>query len=486
MRIFAGGVATESNSFSVMRTGLEDFSAARLDLSALWGPQAESGGHELVVGPYAWANPSGPTVRSAYETLRGELLAALRAALPVDVALLMLHGAMLADGYEDCEEDLIGAVRAIVGAEAVVGVELDLHAHVRAEKIAAADVVIAYKQYPHTDIADRARELFDLCLAARRGEITPVMALCDCRMVGQFPTTEQPLRGFVEAMTAAEGREGVLSVSLFHGFRLGDVPHMGAKVLAVADGSPGRAEAVARRFAERLIEIRDEISLASRALPLEAALARAMAAPRGPVVVADQADNPGSGGPGDSTFALRWLVEHDADAALGLLYDPEVVRIARKAGVGAPLRVRLGGKTGETSGMPVDLDVTVTALADDYRLPFPQTTGEPIRYRAGDVVALRCRGLDILVNNAPVQCYGPAAFADLGIDPSAKKVLVVKSAQHFQGAFAPIAAEILYMSTPGAAPADPRLIRYRNFDPSGFHPWTAAPVVGEALAVRRA
>ena len=133
MKLFAGGIATETNTFSPIPTSREDFLVQRgkdvlegridhpgLDLSAIWGMQAKARGAEFVFSLMAWAQPSGITVRSAYESLRDELLGHLRAAMPVDVVLLNLHGAMVAQGYDDCEEDIIRRVRDVVGPEAVI------------------------------------------------------------------------------------------------------------------------------------------------------------------------------------------------------------------------------------------------------------------------------------------------------------------------------------------------------------------------------
>src|SRR5262249_54780694 len=134
----------------------------------------------------AWAHPSGITTKSAYESLRDEMLNDLRAAMPVDIVLLNLHGAMIAQGYDDCQEDMIRRVRDIVGPEVVIGVELDLHCHLSTSMIACADIVITYKEYPHIDVNDRAKELFDLAVAAKLGRIRPKMALFDCRMIGLY------------------------------------------------------------------------------------------------------------------------------------------------------------------------------------------------------------------------------------------------------------------------------------------------------------
>ena len=491
MKIFAGGIATETNTFSPIPTGREDFQVQRgkdalegriehpsPDLSAVWGQQAKARGDAFVFSLMAWAQPSGITVRSAYESLRDELLDDLRAAMPVDVVLLNLHGAMVAEGYDGCEEDIIRRVRDIAGAKAVIGVELDLHCHLGNSMIAAADIVITYKEYPHVDVNDRARELFDLAVATKEGRIRPTSALFDCQMIGLYPTSRQPMRGLVDSMREAEGRGGVLSLSFGHGFHRADIPHIGAKVLAVTDNDPALAQKVAREFGLRIYERRQEIGFESLSLPLEQALAKALASDKTPVVVADQSDNTGGGAPGDATFALRWLLDHEArDAAIALFYDPEVVKIARKAGQGATLPIRLGGKLGPNSGMPVDIDATVLSIRDDYQHAFPQQSGEPWWFPAGDTVALRCGSLDVVVSSQRCQCFAPSIFSDFGIDPTSRQLLVVKSMQHFYGAFAPIAGEVIYMAAPGAAGPDPRQTVYRRVDTTRLYPWSEDPLV---------
>jgi microcystin degradation protein MlrC len=490
MKIFAAGIATETNTFCPVPTGREDFLVQRgkdvlegritqpsLDLSAIWGHQAKARGDEFLFSLMAWAQPGGITVRSAYESLRDEMLNDLRTAMPVDVVLLMLHGAMVAQGYDDCEEDMISRVRDIVGPTTVIGVELDLHCHLSPSMIAPADIVITYKEYPHIDMNDRARELFDLAVATKLGSIRPTMALFDCRMIGLYPTTSQPFRGFVDAMTEAERRKGMLSISFGHGFQFADVQHVGAKMLVVTDDDQGLAERVAREFGLRVHALRGQIGFDSLALPMEEALSKALASKKTPVVVADQSDNAGGGAPGDATFALRWLLDHQAeDVAMAIFYDPEVVRIARKAGKGATLTVRLGGKMGSFSGAPVDMEVTILSMLDDYMHALPQRSGEPYLYPAGDVVALRCGSIDIVVGSERCQCFSPSIFGDLGIDPMLKRLLIPKSVQHFYEAFAPIAGEVIYMAAPGAVAPDPRQINYRRLDTSRLYPWAEAPL----------
>jgi microcystin degradation protein MlrC len=493
MRIFAAGMVTETNTFCPIPTTLEDFIIQRgrpegrvparysgFDLDRIWGRLAEARGDEFVLSLMALAQPAGLTAKGAYEAMRDEILADLRAAMPVDIVLLMLHGAMIADRYDDCEEDVVRRVREVVGKETVIAAELDLHCHLSESMLGPTDIVMTYKEYPHTDINDRARQLFALAVAARLQEIRPTQALFDCRMIGMYPTTRDPMRGFVDAMSEMERRPGVLSVSFGHGFQFADVPHMGAKLLVVTDNDLAAATRIARELGMQVHGLRRDIGFESISTPLDTALIRAMAADKVPVVVADQSDNPGGGAPSDATFALRWLLEHHArDAALAILYDPEVVAIARKAGVGARLPVRLGGKMGPLSGSPIDLDVEIVSIADEYVHSFPQASGEAVTFPVGNVVALRSGSVDIVVGTERCQCYGPSIFVDLGIDPTRKRVLVVKSTQHFRRAFEAIASEIIYMAGPGALAPDPRQLTYKRFDNRRVYPWESAPFEGQ-------
>ena len=490
MKIFAAGIATETNTFCPIHTVLADFRVQRgadslagqvsypdLDLTDPWGHQARARGGKFVFSRMAYAEPGGRTEDSAYEKLRDDILRDLRAAMPVDVVLLMLHGAMVAEGYDDCEEDLIRRVRAVVGSKTVIGVEFDLHCHLSQSKIRGADVVITYKEYPHTDSGERARELFELAVAARLGKIRPTMALFDCRMVGLYPTSRQPMRGFVDALRAGEQGDGVLSLSLGHGFQFADLPHIGAKLLAVTDDDPALARQVAREYGLRIHALRGEIGCESFSLPLDEALTGALASTRHPVVVADQSDNPGGGAPADATYALRWVLERRVDkVGMAFFYDPDTVLAARAAGKGGRLRVRLGGKLGTASGDPVPVEATVVELIENYRQPFPQNGGTIQWIYQGTVVALRCGGVDVIVTDGRGQCLSPEAFTDLGIDAKAKRLLIVKSAQHFHAAFSSLAGEIIYMSGPGASAPDPRAIRYQRVPTDRLYPWRKNPL----------
>nr|WP_047169305.1 M81 family metallopeptidase [Sphingomonas sp. Y57] len=463
MRIFIASLGTETNSFATIPTGLADFELNGLfrgDGSAR-APEgvgsyvhhmrmaAERAGLDVAESLAAWAVPGGPTVRSAYEHLRDALLEDLRAAMPVDIVQLTLHGAMIAEDYDDCEGDLLEAVRAIVGPLVAVGAELDLHCHFTERMRCSADAIICFKHYPHVDWRERADELLDILIRTRRGDIRPVTAVHDCDMIGFFHTTREPMRSFVAHMEAFEGRDGILSVSLGHGFPCGDVPETGARLWVIADGDASRAQALADRLGSDFWALRDQV--AARSIDVAQALDQAQAATRSPVVIADVADNPGGGAPGDSSFILAHIIERRiANVALGAIWDPLAVAICRTAGVGARLLLRIGGKAGPTSGAPVDLEVVVRGLADDHG---QSTYGGwqpfgPAAWVEGP------HALHILLVSQRNQIKALDAFTGIGISLADRALIVVKSAQHFHAAFAPLAADILYASTPGAVPAD--------------------------------
>lgn len=463
MRIFSGSLATETNTFAPMPTGLASFHERGYfpagqhpdQMSFFGGPlwaarlRGRERGWTLLEGMVAGAQPSGITTRVAYETLRDELLRDLRAALPVDVVLLGLHGAMVADGYDDCEGDLLERVRAIVGPGVVVGAELDLHCHLSRRMVEMADWLVAFKEYPHTDVLERGLELVDLCVAQAEGRLhKPRVALVDTGMVCMIHTTREPARSFVDRVRALEGRDGVHTISIAHGFPWGDVPDMGTRVLVYGDDA-AHAQALAQRLADELVSLRDQLW---RPYPgVDAALDQALAVQGGPVVLSDGADNAGGGAASDSTFVLRRLVERGiGPAALGPLWDPVAVRIASEAGIGARLPLRIGGKVSPMSGDPLDLEVEVLALHPDLH-----QTGLGARHAMGACALVRTAGgVQIVLNSIRCQAMGTDLFTQLGCDLAAQTVVVVKSSQHFYASFSKVAREVLYMDAPGTVTQD--------------------------------
>jgi microcystin degradation protein MlrC len=485
MRLFTAGLITESNTFAPWPTGRRGFSAVgpfrgdattrgRDDetgvLAGLWKELAQRDGHEFIEGFFARAQPSGPTLQSVYEEYREEILAALRDHGPFDVALFFLHGAMVSSGCDDCEGDILGRARAILGPKAKIGALLDPHCHLTAGMIQAADAIVLIKEYPHIDYPERGRELYRILTGAAMSRCRPVMHLFDCRMVGFYPTTTEPMAGLVRRMKEAERRPGVLSVSFGHGFPWGDTPETGSKVLVIADGDARLAESVAAEIGHAIYDERE--LLLPRYPDIATALARARGR-EGVIVLADTADNSGGGAPSDNVSLLRAMLQAGArPAAYGSIWDPLTVATCAEAGVGATLPLRLGGKCGPASGEPMDVIATVKAFVPDHS---QQDLG-PARCPMGDSLWLAIDGIDVVVMSVRTQTLSPDAFTGLGIDLASKRIIAVKSSWHFQANFGPIADDLIPVATPGALQMDFAAIDYRKKRDQRFFPRVADPL----------
>jgi microcystin degradation protein MlrC len=469
MRIFTATLATETNTFSPLPTSLDAYKesvflrpgehpddAPRMCTAPLFVARRRAGkeGFTLVEGSCFAASPAGTTNRADYETMRDEILGQLQAAMPVEAVLLGLHGAMVAHGYDDVEGDIIERVRAIVGPKCIIGVELDPHCHLTLTRVRLADIIVLYKEFPHTDVVERAEDLLDLVLATLRGRIKPVMSVYDCRQIQSYPTTLPLMRAFVDRIKGLEGKDGILSVSIAHCFPYADVPELSGRVLVVADGDKAKADALATRLGQELVSMR------GKTMPefhdIKGGVAAALAFNAAPVVMAEPSDNAGGGAPSDNTSILRELVARGADnAALGPIWDPIAVRLCFDAGMGATFPLRIGGKIGPASGQPFDADATVIGLAHDCWQSFG-----PTKVPLGDCAAVRVGGVEVVLITKRTQALGLELFTNLGIDPRQKKLVVVKSTNHFMAAFGPIAKKVLYVDSDAPLTRDYRKIPF--------------------------
>lgn len=473
MRLFTATLATETNTFSPLPTSLENYresvffrpgehpaDAPHMCTAPLFVGRARAAaeGFELIEGSCFAASPAGTTNRADYEAMRDEILNQLTAALPVDGLLLGLHGAMVAHGYDDVEGDIIERARAIVGARCVIGVELDPHCHLTIKRVSNADIVVLYKEFPHTDVVERAEDVLDLVLATLRGTAKPVMSVYDCRQIQSYPTTMQPMRDLVDRIKAMEGRDGILSVSIAHCFPYGDVAELGTRVLVIADGDKGKADALAKSLGEELVSLRGKTRPPS--FTVSDGVAEGLAFNDLPVVIADPADNAGGGAPSDNTDILRHLIEKNAEnACLGPIWDPIAVRICFDAGLGARINLRFGGKIAPSSGQPIDAEVEVVGLKRDAWQSFG-----PTQVSVGDCAAVRMGGIEVVLIANRTQATGLELFENLGIDPTQRKIVVVKSTNHFMAAYGPIAKKVIYIESSGPLRRDHSKVPYQKVE----------------------
>ncbi|MDU6831114.1 MAG: MlrC C-terminal domain-containing protein, partial [Bradyrhizobium sp.] len=344
--------------------------------------------------------------------------------------------------------------------DVVIGATLDPHVHMSELMVKSADLLICWKEYPHTDILERAQDLVKLCTELAEKRLKLRSALVDTDMIVTLHTTREPVRSFVDRITALEGKDGIVSVSIVHGFGWGDTPAMGTKVLvysdAAVDPDGARAQALARKLADELIGMREAVT--ERMPGVDAALDQALAKD-GTIVLGDASDNPGGGAPGDSTFILRRVLERKIEnVCVGPMWDPIAVRIAFDAGIGAKLPLRIGGKIGPLSGDPVDATWEIKALKEN--MVMTGLAGTPAKL--GDCALIATAGVEVVITTFRCQAFGRDFLTQLGCDPATRKLVVVKSAQHFRAAFAPIAADIIMVDAPGVVARDVTTLPYRK------------------------
>lgn len=462
MRIAIGGISHETSTFVERPTTLTDFEQGfglfRGDevIKRFRGANMCTGGfidgaakHGFELVPLLWtfAYPSGLVQAEAYRQLKNELLARLQAAESaggkVDGVLLDLHGAMVIDGIDDGDGDVIEAVRHAVGPGTPIVVTQDLHANHTPRRVAAADAIVGFDTYPHVDMAERGREAADLIVRTIRGEIKPVMALRQLPLFWCTPsqvTAHPPMNEVLERVHELESRPGMLSVTISTGFSWADVPDVGASVIAVADGDRALAQRAADELGDWVWNERQRWY--KPPVAVKDALAAGERLDRFPIILADHADNTGGGSPGDSTEILRTFLELRLDRAVLLyLVDHEAALKAHAAGVGAKIQVSLGGRSSPIQGPPVEAEAEVVAISNGgFAYDGPMFAG--LTGNMGTSAWLRIGGVSVVVVTSREQPLDQAFARSLGIDCSAMKYIAVKSAAHFRSGFESIAGSI--------------------------------------------
>ncbi|MEW7009310.1 M81 family metallopeptidase [Lentilitoribacter sp. EG35] len=471
-RVFVGSIATETNTFSPLRTDLKDFEESfyappgqHPDTPTLCSavyPAARARAAEfnwqIVEGTASWAEPGGIVNQNTWEFLRDQLLTELKAAMPVDIILLGLHGAMVSQDCLDCEGELLTAIREIVGANTIIGTTFDPHSHLSKRRTDNANLISVFKEFPHTDFVEVAEELVELVHDTSLGKITPVISTFDCKMIEVLPTSREPMRSFVDKIKAREGHDSILSISVIHGFMAGDVPDLGSKIIVITDNDKSAGDKLAKELGNELFAMRGKTR--PEFLTSKTVFDRAETCSIAPVVVADVWDNPGGGVPGDSTILLAEMIRRKVkNAALATIWDPIAVRTCFSAGEDAQFRLRFGAKMSEHGGDPLDADVIVKRTMRNAVQSFGQSI-VPL----GDAVWIEVEGIDVILNSVRSQVFNPDVFSNFGIDPKRKKLLVVKSTNHFQDAFSRISDNILYAAVDGPYPNNPKTNNYQNLN----------------------
>ena len=479
MRIAIAGFQHESHSFAPFPADLEAFRApggfpplARGEevMAAIAGTRLpiagaaellRDAGAEVVPIVYAMAMPSAPLTRDAYETITGWIVEDAARAGPLQGLYLDLHGAMMAEHEPDGEGELLRRLRERLGNVPIAS-SLDLHANVTPAMAERADVLTAYRTYPHIDMKEtgaRAAALLLRRIAQGRpwarthraiDFLVPITAQC---------TLVPPMRDLYGLRERIETETGAIELSLTLGFPYCDFAGCGPAVTAYAE-APEVAREAAERLAAAFLSRRAEMRQAIFSPEEAVAHCLAHASPEGPpIILADTQDNPGGGGHGDTTGLLQALVSGGvAGAVVGVLNDAEAARAAHEAGVGATLDLALGGRS---DGAPLAARFRVLALGSGrFTCEGPMTRGT--RAELGPMALLETGGVLVAVASRKMQAYDRAMFRHLGLTAERTPVLALKSSVHFRADFQPIAKEVLVVAAPGPVVADPASLPFRN------------------------
>ena len=483
MRLVSGGVQHETNTFSTTPTTLADFIR-----DSQLGPQLEGGnalieryagtgsihggyldgaqadGIELIPLLNATAYPSGIVAQQAFDTMLGWFLERLEKVLPVDGVLLDLHGAMVTESYQDAEGEFIDAVRKFVGQDMPIVVTLDLHANITERMADLADVIIGFDTYPHIDMNERGREAIELLARIVNGQVSPRRAFRKLPLITMPPmqcTLREPMQSLMQQVHQLEATPDILTATVAMGFPFADIHQAGVSVLVTADGDQELAGAMADELAGMVWNLREDLQ--PQLVKIEDVMDFVTQHPDdGLTIFADGSDNPGGGAPCDGTIALQAMIDAKFKGGLvGVLFDPETARQAHAAGVGSTIQVRLGGKTDNRHGGPVQGKALVKTLSDGvftYRGPMFQGVKDSL----GPTATLVVGEVEVVVSSERRQCLDREMLRVAGIELSSYRLLILKSAVHFRADFGDVASSIFDADTPGIHRPDFNAYKYKQ------------------------
>ncbi|BBH23524.1 microcystinase C [Paenibacillus baekrokdamisoli] len=474
MRLLVAGVFHETNTFAPGKTEIEQFQGEWVERTGAYferytGTRTSMGGlidaaaaenAELVCGAYLSAMPSAMVSASAAETLLDKLVSTVDA--EADGIIVILHGAMVAEGIADMEAEVLQRIRIRVGPHVPIAITLDMHANVSQEMLDHVQIVTGYDTYPHVDAYERAVEALVLLARTVRGEITPVQVLARPGMLIVPPVmlTDEagPMRELMDRAFEMEREPGVLSIMVAGGFPYSDVPAAGMAFVVTTDGDSALAQGLANELSLMAWERRERF-VSPAYLPADA-LRLAMEEPKGPVVLVEGSDNVGGGAPGDATFLLGHLVNAPVKSLI-VIYDPEAVKLAHRLGVGGAFETEIGGKSDRLHGDPVAVRGRIRLLFDGkYTHIGAYMTGQ--RADMGLTAVIEVNQLTLIVTERRTAPWDPGHVVSLGLRAEDYHIITVKAAIAWKTAFGDICTKSILVDTPGCCAVDVNHFNYKQ------------------------
>jgi microcystin degradation protein MlrC len=425
-------------------------------------------GHEPLPMLLCYAKSGAHVTRHAFETIVAMMLDDLAAAQPLDAVYLDLHGAMVAEDYDDGEGELMRRVRAAVGPALPVVAALDYHANVTPAMMENASALAVYRTNPHMDKYETGARAARLVHGLLNGEALPFQGYR--RLPFLIPsswqcTLAEPLLTIMQKVEALEG-DGVASLSLTVGFPGADVPDLGPAVFAFGQDRAaveGAVDALYEEVLGREGEFAGELFTPAEAVRRAIELAPGAA---GPVILVDTQDNPGGGGSSDTMAVFASLVRQGAaGAVVVMIHDPETAAQAHEAGIGAEIAAALGGRSGLPGEAPFTGPMTVEALGDgEITCTGPMDRG--LKLHLGPMALLRSGGVRAVVASEKHRATDRALLTHLGIEAGDQKIIALKESTHFLSDYGAVAGPILVVEGPGPNVVDTLKIPYRRLGPN--------------------
>lgn len=418
---------------------------------------------DWILLPVIWcaASPSGPVEAETFERITGLITDACAEASP-DAVYLDLHGAMVSQEHADADGEILHRVRQVVGPDVPIVVSLDLHANVSDRMLQAASAMVAYRTYPHVDMAETGRRVAVMLDRLLTGE---QLSYCAERIEFLVPTISgSTLTGPAQAVYANLPKAGDAMASIAMAFPASDVEECQPCVFAYGSDETALKDIVAE-IAGEITRREHEFQLDARPVhqvfdQVEQAVVDGLV----PVVVADTQDNPGAGGDATTTGLLIELVRRDLPgSALAAMWAPDVVKAAAEAGVGANVAVTFGASSSPGDHAYTDTFEVLAVTDGKIRFDGPMMHGNVLS--VGPSVLLRKGNVQVVVNSHKAQIVDRNQFRGAGLVPEDQQVLVVKSSVHFRADYEEMAAKILVALAAGPFPADPAELPWQNLRP---------------------
>ncbi len=483
IRIVTGGIAQETNTFQWEPTSLEDFQkgSSHIDrgdqilslegTGTIYGgiiAEAKANEVELIPTTYGRAVPGGRVSREAFETMKNEIVEGIRSALPVDGVLLGIHGAMALEHNDDGEGPLITAIREVVGPDVPIVAPLDLHTNLSEEMMEEATAFVGYKEYPHIDTPETGARAMQILLSTIRGEIQPTMAHVKLPLIApnqsMVTTWQSPLKKAIDRAREIEKEPGVVAATILGGFPFADIPYTSVATIVVTDNDKALAKKYANELAQICWDLREDFTI--HPTPIADAIAEALAGEPGSVyVLADISDSGASGTAGDGTAVLKGLLEANAtSASVAQIMDRAAVEACINAGVGATVTLSVGGKHDGLHGEPVEVTGMVRLIHEGtFVIAGPMGAGTLASRGRTVVLEINGRnGIELQLTDLRGHPSDLNFFRAFGIEPTQRRILVLKSAAHFRAAFEPIATKVIEVDAPGISSPNLQSFDYQH------------------------